>query len=514
MMINPYIFGSPTELLPTQGTFAQTQTIDLFEVAPSALLDFTDDFSSNNWTFTQQVGTPTFTVSGGVGNLTIPAGAFGFLRTNQGGALTVPQGWMEVEVTQAGTATSGSDDRIGIGYTLDVNTRIMGEYNKRASTIQCAVRNNGGTTSTISILTGITLTAPFKLGVSLCGNIFTIWYNQSGTWTVAGSRNLKGLRDLNTASNYANLLPSMLFVSDAASSWKIDNFKAGRFGSLGLKDPMIIYKRDGTPLLDGSGRLLLSTTALHPNVGASPSTRGLYTAIYAIDLDTYAWSQVGVVFFQRSGQVWNDVNLTGIEQPDGSYAVFDATWGNPAGTSTTTNAIKIQAGSMAASDFIGTHLVSMADVTLPVPSGGLGTYDPSIIWDGSRYLMAYAVTNFLDFSTEKFYPVLAQSTDLSTWTSVGNDSAQSAYEGPFMYNAAGSWYMIVARRSNPAVYDNTMTGLGQVGAALVNNTDTIPHAVIVAHGSKRILFSFSVTRTANGYSSRRDLLVWESARYV
>lgn len=507
MLINPYIFGPPVELLPTQGTFTLAQTIDLFEVSPAALVDVTDDFTSDNWTRIVGSGSPTFAVASGVGTATLSAGSsFLILQTTLGGALPLPQFWAEVELTQVGTAASG-DERIGVGFTKDANNRIMAEWSKGTSNLYVSCRHNGGATSVVSVATSVTLTAGYRLGVSMCGNGVTVWTcAPAGTWSVRGTRDVTSIRDFTVSANYASFVPTLSFTGAGASTWKVDNFKAGRFGSAGLKDPMIVYRRDGSALMD-SGKMVFTTTALHPTV--SGGMGGGYTGVYRMDLDTYAWEQIGVVFMGRSSGTWNDLNLTGIEKADGTYKLFTATWGGVSGS-----ALGIQSTDGAASDFSGSKIINMSALTVPTISGAVGWYDPSVIWDGSRYLMGYAATNALNFSPEKIYPLLAESSDLTTWTAIGNDSAQSSYEGPFMYQAGGSWFVIVSRRGSPVVYDATMANLGNVSAPLASDGNTIPHAVIVPHNSKRVLLTFSVARTANGYAERRDLLVWEANRYA
>lgn len=514
MIINPYVFGagSALELTPLQGTFSKVATIDLFEVCPPSLVEVTDDFTSDNWTRTVGSGTPTFTVSGGQGTASLSSGSsFIVLQSTLGGSLTIPQFWAEIQIDQVGTGST--NERVGIGFTKDINNRITCEWERGTNQMFVSCRHNGGSTSVLSVASGVTISAGYKIGISMVSNMISVWTcAPGGTWAVRGSRDVSGIRDFRLATNYASFVPTLTFTGGSVSTWKVSNFKTGRYGSLGLKDPMVIYRRDGTPLIDGDGRVLFSTTALHPNVGTS--TRGLYTAIYAIDLDTYDWEQVGVVFFNRESKIINDINFTGVEKADGTYQVFSATWANPSGTNPTANAIKIQTGGASASDFVGSHILNMSDVTLPIPSGGAGWYDPSVVWDGARYLIAFAVTNSLTFSPEKFYPVLAESADLGTWTSLADDSAQSAYEGPFLYRANTSWYVLASRRGSPPVYDDAMSALGFMSAALDFDSDTIPHPILIAHGSKRKILTFSRTRSADGYSARRDLIIWEADRYA
>src|SRR6185503_14092615 len=122
---------------------------------------------------------------------------------------------------------------------------------------------------------------------------------------------------------------------------------------------------------------------------------------------------------------------------DGTYRLLLSGWSgaSPAAppliyyASTTTNLLS------------GSHSVAMSLLTLPgITAAPCGCYDPFLLKVGATWLLGYTITP--NFPTEAFYPALAQSSDLVTWTAVGSDSSRPAYEGTRVMRTRGkSWVL-------------------------------------------------------------------------
>lgn len=493
------------ELTPIEGTFTQTASVDLFEVSPPALRDVEDAFDTNNFAVNNASGTSgTWTVTGGYGQMAMPGSASFMILTHSDGELTIPQGWVEVEVLQSGTS-SIAYDVIGIGWTSDSLNRVILEYDRRlgGGTLRFSVRHAGGTTQTYSVAGSQGLVWPARIGLSLSGTMLAAWKDTGGGWTLVGTRDIASNRNMKLPANLAGMMPTLIFSSAGASTWRVDNFIAGRFGSTGLKDPKFVFRRDGSPLMMGSD-LVLTTTALHPGAGSG------YQAVYKIDPETFDFEQIGAIFMSRDGRLENDLNLTAVELDDETWHAFAATWGGPSG-----DPLDVMDGAFAdVSGFlVGTKGITLAPTTMPAVTGAAGTYDASVVWDGSRYLMGFAVTNELDFSPEDFRPCMAESTDLATWTLIGADYTKTAVEGPSMVIVNGIPYMIAAQRGSPIVYDAAMTQLGTMGLSPAFSGNTIPHIVLYRRGDVRVALTFGTGYSANGVNERRNLIVYEAPAF-
>lgn len=487
---------------PHVGIFSLVQSVDLFEVSPPALREVEDGFATNNFTVTTASGADAaWSVTDGYGQMAMPSSPSFMIARHSDGELTMPQGWVEVEVLESGTGTI-EYDVIGVGWTVDTLNRVILEYDRRLSggTLRFSIRHAGGATQTYPIAGSQGLAFPYKLGLGMSGGVLSAWKFTGGAWTLVGTRDITANRDMKLAANLAGMKPTLAFSSSGTTTWKVDNFIAGRFGSTGLKDPKLVYRRDGTPLMIGDD-LVLTTTALHPGAGSG------YQAVYKIDPATFAFEQIGAIYFDRGGKLENDLNLTAVELEDGTWHAFAATWGGPSGAP-----LDVVDGEFATyADFLeGSKVITMTATAMPAVTGAAGKYDASVVWDGARYLMGFAATDSLNFSPESFRPCMAESTDLATWTLVGADYAKSAVEGPSMAIVGGIAYMITAQRGAPIVYDSSMTELGTMGLVPAFNSDTIPHIALFRRGENRVALTFGTGYSANGDTARRDLIVYES----
>lgn len=173
------------------------------------------------------------------------------------------------------------------------------------------------------------------------------------------------------------------------------------------------------------------------------------------------------------------------------------TWGNGFGGSIQTLHALFTTGDVLS----GVNVVSMTAITLPGQGGGTpGAYDAMMVWDsvGGKWIVTYTITDDTSFVGNPFYPAVATSTDMASFTLVAKDSSNPGYEGTKLCSLGGSYYITAggpAGDGNSAkLYSTSLSQLGLVNVGLSGGADTQPHAMIFDYSGGMRMISFDNSR--------------------
>lgn len=494
-----------TEIAPLGLVFTQQASVNPFNLQPSNLVFLSEGFTSDTGQFNRYTeGTIGSTsVSGGQMTLT-HVGTQNTIIT-EGADLTMPQAFVSISVDQVGNAGSGYDN-FGVGIVKDANNFILASIDRLNQEIRFQSKIGGAN----AFFNGFfkSFPSPFKLALSLVGNSIGIWLDTGSGWAVQLSYDHTSRYDFRTVGNLTGWKPGFTVATGSSSVWKVSNFKAGRFGTVGLRDMAIATNPDGSPYLSGNLATFLGTAPDH--TGAS------YCGVFTLNLDTYAITQVGAIMVQRDGKIYPDLAACCVVNADGSQRLLISTWGNGFG-----GVLKILYGVLSSGNVLsGSNVVStLSQLTLPLGVSGVGAYDPFLAYDSanSRWLLAYTITNNTSFSGNPFYAALAYSADLSSWTLIGADSAANGYEGTRLLKVNGAFYNMVGgpagSGNSSRVYNASMTYLGALNATFSGGSSTQPHPMIFPYGEKQVLLTFDDTRYGGGSFTWGRAIIHTATRY-
>ena len=492
----PY-FTDGTEYTPTGLTFAVVHTDDPGNVYPSSLVQFTDPFTSSSslTVFTESGFTSaTVTVTGGTATVAM-SGKQEAILAETSSSFSMPQLMVVNHIDSVSAGATGFNDT-GVGIIKDVNNYLFAIYDQVNKVALVSIRVAG--TLTLLGQTSVTLTAPFRLGMSLVNDSVTIWadtgsgfapINLTGTGASGGSVNVSSYYDFAVAGNLTGYMAATLTSENGGSStWVYSGFGAGNFGTVCTRDMTLVVNKDGSPYNTSGGVTTLSATCTDP-VGSG------YCGIFQYNLNTNVLTQVGVLMVERSSYIYGDLNAAVVV--DGStYRVLMATWGNGFG-----GAINVEYEATATNVLSGANILSgMSNLSLPGVTGmgyiNPGSYDPMMYYDSvnSRWQIAYVITKDTSFTGSPFFAASAYSPDLATWTLIGADTANEGYEGAKIIQAAGAYWIAVGgpagSGNSSRVYDASMTFVGSLNAIFNGGSQTQPHPMVFGVGNTEYLITF------------------------
>jgi len=468
--------GHATFRTPIEWVFKSIKTfaVGSFELQPSTLVFNTESFTSDTGQFTTYTeGTiGSFAVTGGRGVITNTGDQTTFVKT--GPDITIPDIFVSIDVA-ANTGSPSAYNNIAVGIIKDNDNIVAAGYDHKNSLIRVNVKNAG--TSTVLGQTSASYTVPFKLALSILANSCAVWVDTGSGWTVATKANIGSNLNLKTAS-LAGWKSGFVAAMPSAASWSFDNLVVGRFGALGLRDQCMMTTPAGDPFVSGS-TVYFTASRSEPN-GESA------TGVFSLDMAGSvagagpAVAQIGTIWVSRDGASQNDLPMHLVNNGDGTTRVFSSTWGNNFGGS-----LRIQTAQVSinfttpATNF----LTTLASITLPASGGGSvsgtqGVFDAYGVLLSGTWYVGYAWTSTTSFTSEvEFYPVLATSADLSSFTYVGTDSSRGNAEGTKLFNANGNTYVIGCGRTTSQIYNTSMTFLGYTNISVTGGSDTQPHVM-------------------------------------
>lgn len=460
--------------------FSLVATNTYSELLPAATLQVNEPFDADTGQFTRVTdGTlfPTFTVSGGQ---LVVSNASGAGRTDmilEGSGIVLPQFAAQVDVVAR--TTSATYDFTEVGICKDSNNFIMVAYEAVANTLSIRVKVSGSETAYLNL--SITLTAPYKLGISIIGNSVCAYTDTGSGWVYKGTQDISANIQMRTADLSA-WKPAIICAGGNNCSYTFDNFKAGRFGGFGWRDFTVVTNEDGSPYINSGSAYFIAAC----NDGAGVGHQGLFS----IDLTTYSTTFISTILATRSGSVYNDGAFHLIRYTDTSWKVLWTTWGNGLGSAIDTWYAATTQTYLTSDAYTVT---GGAKLTLPYQSSG-AAYDAMLRKDGSTWKLVYTVATTTSFSGNPFYPCVAHSTDLSTWTGIASAPTDRPFEGSKWVKIGSSFYITSGGSYQVRCYDSSLNFRGYLMATTDGGTLTYPHAMIIDTGSKKVMLTWNQNR--------------------
>ncbi len=507
---NPAPAGG-TEFAPTSLNFSKVCDVDYSVKLPASLIDHSETFSSDTGQFSHyDYGNP--------GTYGIVSGQYAISQNSASDAqdivgintvsYSMPVIWTEVELSSTGSPTGYNNG--GVGIVKDASNFLYAVAQRTQNAIRIEIRIAGTTTFLANV--AYTVPSSFKLGLALVANSATVYIDSGSGWQYVTGLNVGSYYDFRTIGNLTGWKPGVFLASKGgATTWNFDNLKTGRFGGVGMRDQTLVTNEDGSPY-HPTATTVLFTATLPDRFGAS------YAGVFSLDLTNYAINQVGAIMVERDGKVHADLVPHIIYYANGNRRITIGTWGNGLG-----NSIQVLHKLETSQELLsGTHVVSgMTQLSLPGQTGANpGAYDPMLVYDSanSRWLIAYSLTDNTNFSGNPFYAAAAYSSDLSTWTLIGKDSAHNGYEGTKIVKTNADYWILAGgpagSGNSSRVYDASMVYQGALNAVFEGGTSTQPHPMVFPYGDKQLILTFDDTRDGSASFTWGNFLIYEASRYA
>lgn len=472
----------------TNRVFIASDNITYLEYMPPAL-------QTLNETFTADVGFTKYT-EGSAGTTNVASNTYTVSHVGVKNDIVVkntvsfsaPLVWVEVQVYVTNTGATVYDNG-GVGIAKDANNFIFTSVDRLANIIRLQVKIAGSNVFIGSI--SQTIGTSFKLGLSIVCNSACVWIDTGSGWEYKLGASVSSYYDLCIVGNLSGWNPGFTLANGGGNStWEFSALKAGAFGGVGMRDQTLVTDEFAIPYMPDTDSIMFTATAADP--------RGVaYCGVYSYNMMTHVISQQAAVFVSRGGKVYNDLSAHIIRYPGGNRRMLIGTWGNGFGGSIQTLHALFTTGDVLS----GVNVVTMTAITLPGQGGGTpGAYDAMMVWDsvGGKWIVTYTITDDTSFVGNPFYPAVATSTDMASFTLVAKDSSNPGYEGTKLCSLGGSYYITAggpAGDGNSAkLYSTSLSQLGLVNVGLSGGADTQPHAMIFDYSGGMRMISFDNSR--------------------
>ncbi|WP_222266466.1 hypothetical protein [Modestobacter marinus] len=280
--------------------------------------------------------------------------------------------------------------------------------------------------------------------------------------------------------------------------------RAGLSGPVGVRDPQVVRRPDGTPYVV-DGRLYLTMTSA--GLGFFQQA---HWGVWTLDLaDPARLEQVGALFSARDGRVLGDhAGHLVVDEPAGRTIVVVSSWGDH----DTAVGVHVRHTTTSEDLLTGVHVLETERLDLPTEESA---WDPSLALLDGRWHLAFV--ECLAFSPRyTFHPALAVATGADYAQGlrlVAADASLEQTEGSLLTPIGGEWYVLASDgdgRRYP-VYDLRLRRLGDLAAPYGTN---IPHPAVVRAGQGRRapwwLLTFDGTawhEDVLGYGTHGDFVV-------
>jgi hypothetical protein len=289
---------------------------------------------------------------------------------------------------------------------------------------------------------------------------------------------------------------------------RLSRVRAGTSGPAGVRDPQVVRRPDGSPLVR-NGKLYLTMTSA--GLGFFQQAHwGVWTLDLANPADLV---QVGALFSRRDGLVLGDHAGQVVHDEDtGQSIVLVSSWGDH----DMRRGVHVRHVVTTADVLHGVHLLTTERLELPTSASA---WDPSLVRADGRWLLAFVECTAFE-PRYTFHPALAVADgreyhrDLRL---VGADTSRAQTEGTLLHRFGRRWYVLASDGDarEHLVYD---TDLRQVGTLDAEYGSNIPHPMVVETGSgrraPRWLLTFdgsSWHEDALGYGTHGDFVVLRGA---
>ena len=483
-----YPLAAYTFVGPLGYGFTQTQNITYLELLPPNLQTLNETFPADSGFTKYTEGTPgTTAVASSKYTITHVTGtARNDIVVKNTVSFSMPLVWVECSISVTNTGATGYDNG-GVGIVKDANNFLFASMDRLANTVRLQIKIGGTNTfiGTIAQTWGTT----FKLGLSLVANSACVWIDVGAGWVYKLGADVTSYYDFRTTGNLTGWNPGFTLANGGGNStWDFSALKAGSFGGVGM--------RDQTLVTDDTGRAYFPATDTIQFSATIPDPRGTaYCGVFTMDLLTNTLTQTAAIMVSRSGKTYNDLSAHIIRYSGGNRRMLISTWGNGFSGSIQTLHELFTSGDV----LVGANVVTMTAITLPGQTGALpGAYDAMMAWDGSKWVITYTLTDDTSFAGNPFYPAVATSTAMSSFTLVDKDSTHTGYEGTKLINDNGEIYVMAGGPAGSGtkarVYDSSLHYMGDLNITLSGGADTQPHPMMFQHAGKRKIISFDNTR--------------------
>jgi len=276
--------------------------------------------------------------------------------------------------------------------------------------------------------------------------------------------------------------------------------RAGNFGMVGVRDPHLVQRHDGSPYVR-DGKLYLTLTCAGPG-----SFRQAHWGVFTLDLqDLTRLDQVAQLYAVRAGRVVGDhAGQVLVDETGERFIVANSSWGDFA-----PNQVHVRHLTTTDDVLSGVHRLETQRLVLPT---GVNTWDPALTRIGDRWFVGFAESPSQD--PFDFHPALAVGEpggDHATGLlRVGADESVNRCEGPILQQIEGEWYLLASdgELREYRVYDLSMRHVGRLDAPYVSN---IPHPQVVNLPSgDRLMITFDGSpygKRVLGYGGHGELVI-------
>jgi len=346
------------------------------------------------------------------------------------------------------------------------------------------------------------LQAPFEFAFAVCENQVTALVDSGDGWQpVLTDRDQVAeridLRNPDTLSAFS------FGYGARGGKVSLDRVRAGPFGMVGLRDPHLVQRPDGSAYVRDHLAYLTFTCA---GLGFFQQA---HWGVFTLDLDDpTALQQVAHLYTRRDGLVVGDhAGQVIFDEPNGQFTVLTTSWGDFDFTG-------VHVRHAVTSDFVlaGVHLLETERLDLPTD---VSSWDPAATRIDDRWHVAFVESPAQD--PFDFHPALAAGATGAPYDEglelVGADTSLHQCEGTILKQVAGKWYLLASdgdRRQYP-VYDLSVKPLGKLDAPYGTN---IPHPQLVERpGGGYLMVTFDGTKYGEdvlGYGGHGDVVIMSS----
>ncbi|NEK57286.1 hypothetical protein GCU56_05285 [Geodermatophilus sabuli] len=268
------------------------------------------------------------------------------------------------------------------------------------------------------------------------------------------------------------------YGATGTGSVELSAVRAGYSGGVGVRDPQVVRRPDGSPLVR-DGKLYLTLT----NAGLGFFQQA-HWGVWTLDLaDPRRLTQVAALFSARDGLVLGDhAGQLVVDEVTGRTIVLVSSWGDH----DPDTGVHVRHLVTDGVDLLtGVHVLATERLALPTAESA---WDPSLVRVGDRWHIAF--TECVSFGPPRyvFHPALAVAAPGADYadglTLVGADSGREQTEGTILERFGRRWYLLASDRdaAEYPVYDLDLRHRGSLRAPYGTN---IPHPMVVRAGTHR-----------------------------
>lgn len=370
-----------------------------------------------------------------------------------------------------------------VGVASSINDFLVVEYDVVAGEIRLVERVGGGSFTTLASDSSFSQTGPLRIALEV---------NKAQVSLTVNDREILIDDHTHSTADILDMTPCIGQSVDGTNGVYFDFNSLRLSGPVahGARDQNLVKFEDGSPVIV-DGKYFVTMTL------ASPQTNSSW-GVFSYDPYNNTFEQTACYAFDNHARLPGELIY---DRNAGLWRIFVSGFGHPDGvaegiTMFTSDAYVLR----------GNHnFAGGTDLSLPLDTAGVAAYDPSILWDGSQWWMGYVITDNTNFSPESFYPALATSADLSSWTLVDADTTQSACEGTKICYVSGEIKLFAATRTNVRQYSDDMTLDGTItGLTTTSSPVSPPHFLPIPVLGQGVTEWYAIMFNGTTYNSGED----------